>query len=136
MVWKIFLAGLVASIAWFIIGGVLYMNPVVAKIFKSEKSSAVRKMGGKGYMVSMYIMGCLLPSLLFAFVFYFVRPALPGALLMDTVLFGLILVTVRVVPRMIDMGLLTTYPRKLLAVDVVNGSIASFVIALVLALML
>ncbi|MBI5881450.1 DUF1761 family protein [archaeon] len=136
MIWNILLAGFLASITWFIIGGVLYMNPFVAKMYKSEKSSAVRKMGGKGYMIKMYLFGCLVPSILFAFVFYFVRPSLPGGVLMNTLLFGLLLVAVKIVPRFIDMSLLSTYPRKLLAVDVVNGSIASFVIASVLALML
>lgn len=136
MIWNILLAGLVASIAWFIIAGALYMNPFVAKMSKRAKTSAVRPMGGKKEMLSMYLLGCLLPSILFAFVFVFIRPAMQGTFWMDTILFGLILFAIKIIPRMLDMGLLSTYPRKLLAVDLVNGTIASFVIAAALSLML
>jgi len=54
---------------------------------------------------------------------------LPKALL-----FGLILVAVKIFPRFADMYMQTAYPNKLLAVEFINGTICSFVIALILAL--
>ncbi|MFH8110167.1 MAG: hypothetical protein QXE42_01875 [Candidatus Aenigmatarchaeota archaeon] len=33
------LGGFLASVVWFIVGGILYMNPFVAKIYKNFKNS-------------------------------------------------------------------------------------------------
>jgi hypothetical protein len=84
----------------------------------------------------MYIFGILIQCLLFAFVYSFIKPILPGSLFLNTIFFGLILVAVKIFPRLFDMWMQSTYPNKLLAVEFVNGTIGSFVIAFILTLII
>jgi hypothetical protein len=132
------LAGFSASIVWFIVGGILYMNPIVSKIYKHlENSPGFKKWSDvRKYLVSMYVFGILIQCMLFAFVYAFISYILPGSLLLNTIFFGLILVAVKIFPRLIDMWVQSTYPNKLLAVEFINGTIGSFVIAFILALII
>ena len=50
--------------------------------------------------------------------------------------FGIILISLRIIPRFLDMKLFANYPTRLLMVDLVNGTISSFVIAYMLALLI
>ena len=131
----IILAGVAAAVAWFIIGGALYMNPLVARIYEQETQSspAVRKWESITKMLIGQFVGIVVQGLLWAVVFAYLRPALPQGVLMAGLTFGLILIALKIIPRLIDMWLVTTYPARLLAVEVVNGSIGSFVMALILA---
>jgi hypothetical protein len=52
---------------------------------------------------------------------------------MKSLVFGLILIAVKIFPRFFDMWIQTTYPNRLLAVEFVNGTIGSFVIGVVFA---
>jgi len=128
---QIILSGLIASVLWFIAGGILYMNPFIAKIYKDfKKDPALRKWKDqKIYLASTYFIGGLIPCLLFAFVYAFLYTILPQALLLNTFYFGLLLVILKIIPRLIDMWLQSTYPFKLLMIELVNGIILSFVIA-------
>lgn len=132
------LGGYLASIVWFIIGGLLYMNPIVAKIYKKlENSPGLKKWKDtKKYLINMYIFGILIQCLLFAFVYSFVKPILPGTLVLNTIFFGSILVAIKIFPRLFDMWVQSNYPNKLLEVEFVNGIVGSFVIALVLTLII
>ena len=128
--------GLIATVIWFLLGGALYMNPWVAKIYrKAKRRPGLKKWkNNKKYMLNMFIFGILIQSLLFAFVYAFVKPALPGTLVLNTLFFGLILVGVKILPRLFDMWLQSTYPKNLLKIELVNGTIGSFVLALVFTL--
>jgi small-conductance mechanosensitive channel len=135
---NIIIAGLVASFAWFIAGGILYMNPFSKRIYKSEeKNQGVRKWKNSNDMlISMYILETLIQSLIFAGTYYALKPALSGGLWINTLYFGLLIVAVKIIPRLIDMALMTTYPGKLLKLDLFNGTICSFIVAFVLSLLL
>lgn len=123
-----------ASVVWFIVGGALYQNPFVAKIYKNaEESPGLKKWASVPRYVGLQYAGIVAQCLLWAFVFVLVKPALPGGLLMQGLVFGLILVAVKIFPRFFDMWIQTTYPHKLLAVEFVNGTIGSFVIAVIFA---
>jgi len=126
--------GFVASIVWFIVGGALYMNPFVAKIYKgAENSPALKKWPSVPKYIGLQYVGILAQCLLFAFVFALVKPVLPDGVLMKSLIFGLILIAVKIFPRFFDMWIQSTYPNRLLAVEFVNGTIGSFVIGLVFA---
>lgn len=135
---QVIIAGFVASLAWFILGGGLYMNPWVAKLYKNHEGSPGLKVwkNQPKYLVTMYLLGILLPTMILAVVFYYLQPALSDSMAMQTLELGLILIGVRMLPRLIDMWLQSTYPNKLLAVEIVNGSILSFVGAAVLVWLL
>lgn len=133
-VFQLILGGFVASIVWFIVGGLLYMNPFVARIYKNAgNSSALRKWSSVPRYIGLQYVGILVQCLLWAFVFALVEPVLPEGFLIKGFVFGLILVVVKIFPRFFDVWIQTTYPDKLLAVEFVNGTIGSFIIGVVFA---
>jgi len=126
--------GFIASVVWFIVGGALYMNPLIAKIYKNaETSPGLKKWLNVPKYIGLTYVGILAQCLLWAFVFAMAKPVLPDGILMKGLVFGLILVVVKIFPRFVDMWIQSTYPNKLLAIEFVNGIIGSFVIGLVFA---
>ncbi len=115
----IIMAGLVATTVNFILGGALYMNPFVAKIYKSFKGKSGLKIwkDQKKYMASVFFFGCLLPSLVFAFVYNFIAPVFDGSNFENIMIFALIMIFVRFIPRFIDMWIQSTYPNKLMYIE-------------------
>ena len=110
------LGGFVASIVWFIIGSVLYVNPFVAKIYKkAEDSPGLKKWTNIPKYIGFQYVGILAQCLLWAFVFVLVKSSLFGDVLIKGFVFGLILVVIKIFPRFFDMWLQSTYPNKLLA---------------------
>ncbi|MFC1938330.1 hypothetical protein ACFLWH_01570 [Chloroflexota bacterium] len=133
-IFQTILGGFVASLVWFVAGGALYMNPLVAKSYKgAESSAALRKWPSVPRYIGLQYVGILAQCLLWAFVFVLVRPVLPEALLVKGLVFGLILVAVKIFPRFFDMWIQSTYPNKLLTMEFVNGTIGSFIIGVVFA---
>ncbi|MFH1246438.1 MAG: hypothetical protein V1489_01515 [Candidatus Liptonbacteria bacterium] len=129
--------GGVASVVWFIVGSVLYMNHFVAKIYKNaEGSPGLKKWQSIPKYIGLQYVGILAQCMLWAFVFALTRPVLPNGVLMESFVFGLILVAVKIFPRFFDMWVQSTYPNKLLAMEFVNGTIGSFVIGMVFALVI
>ena len=126
-------ASLIASVAWFLVGGLLYMNPLTAKIYKSyENAPGFKKWKStKKYLLNMFVFGNLLQIILFAFVYSFIEPVLNDTLLMNALNFAIILIFVKIIPRLIDMFMQSTYPNKLLLIEVINGSIGSIITALI-----
>jgi len=118
------LVGFIVSIAWFIAGGILYTNPLVAKIYrKLEDDPGMKKWDSqKKYLMYMYLIGALIPCVIFSFVYEFISP-------IGILQFGLILVGVRIIPRFIDMWMQSSYPNKVLRIEFINGTILSFMAA-------
>ncbi|MBD3312967.1 hypothetical protein GF345_00835 [Candidatus Woesearchaeota archaeon] len=136
MVTRVILAAIIASIVWFVLGGILYMNTYSKKIFnkESKKSKAVSKWKNmRQFYAEMYFLGMLIPSIIFAFVYYMVYPSFPGGIMVNGFLFGLILMGIKIIPRFADMKLMTTYPKKLLTMDFIVGSINCFAVAFTIA---
>jgi len=126
--------GFIASVVWFIVGGALYMNPFVAKIYKDAQGSpGLKKWSSVPKYIGLQYAGILAQCLLWAFVFALVKSALSEEVLIKGLVFGLILVAVKIFPRFFDMWIQSTYPNKLLAVEFINGTIGSFVIGMVFA---
>lgn len=138
MIGKILLAGFVTSIIWFIAGALLYMNPVAKNIQDSVKNSpALKKWASPTQMMAyVYLLGCLIPSVLIAFVYNAINTVLPSSYWMNVLMFGLILICIKIIPRFSDMATMTSYPKKMLILDIINGSLNSFVMAMVFAYML
>ena len=138
MIIQILLGGFIASILWFFIGGVLYRNPFIAKIYKDlEDSEGLKKWEDmKKYMITMYVFGILIQCIFFAFVYAFIKPVLPGDIILNSLYFFLILILVKIVPRLFDMWIQSTYPNKLLAIEFINGTIGCLIISITLALII
>ena len=135
-IWQVLWATTIASIIWFILGGVLYMNPVVRRIYDQFDSLPVMKQWQSvpQYLGVMFLGACLAQCFLAALVFALVKPALPDSFLGEVAVFGFILIGIKIFTRFFDMWIQTTYPNKLLAIEFINGSIGSLVIASVFAL--
>jgi hypothetical protein len=118
------LIGFIVSIAWFIAGGILYMNPLVAKLYKKfEDHPGMKKWDNqKKYLTYMYLLGALIPCLIFAFIYESLSP-------IGIVHFGLIFLGIRIIPRFVDMWMQSSYPTKILGIEIVNGTILSFMAA-------
>ena len=69
-----------------------------------------------------------------ALVFVLLRQHFPVAGVPGALAFGLLVGAVRVYPRFWNMWIQTTYPRPLLAVEVVNGTLGTLVIVATLEL--
>jgi len=134
MIKKIISAGVIASVAWFIVCGILYLNPVVAGVYNNyEGHPGVKNWGDSpnylAYMYGLILVQCLLA----AGAYSILKPAFTGDVTSNGLKYGLILVAVRIIPRLFDMWVQSTHPNTLLAIEVANGAIGSFVIALVIA---
>ncbi len=128
------LSGFAASVIWFVAGGALYMNPIVAGIYKNmETSPALKKWPSIPKYVGLQYAGTLAQCLLWSFVFSYIKTSLPETILLKTFLFGLILIATKIFPRFFDMWIQSTYPNKLLLIEFVNGVVGSFIIGGVFA---
>ena len=128
------LGGLIAAVIWFVIGGILYMNPFIAKIYKSaEDSPAIKKWGSTPVYLGLQFVGILAQCILWASVFIVVEPVLPGGALAKGFVFAHVLFVIKIFPRFFDMWIQTTYPEKLLGIEFVNGAISCLVIGFVFA---
>ncbi|MDG6218456.1 MAG: DUF1761 domain-containing protein [Candidatus Thermoplasmatota archaeon] len=132
------IAALAATIVWFIVGAIVYMNPFVAKIYtKYEDDPSVKnRKDVKTFILNTLLFSILIQCFIFSFVYLYLQPILPGSLLYNTAYFGVILVAVKIIPRLFDMYVQSQYPKTLLIIEVINGSIGSFVIAFVLTIIL
>ncbi len=125
---RILLATLVASVVWFVLGYVLYMNPMVAKIYKAfEDKGKVKKWKSTGAMMGFLILIIVVQAFLWAVLYAFVKPLLPTMLVAAGLLFGVILVITKNIPKFLDMHLGAIHPSRLLTIELVNGIISSLV---------
>jgi hypothetical protein len=100
---------------WFIVGGALYMNPFVAKIYKNaENSPALKKWPSIPKYLGLTYVGVFAQCLLWAFVFTLIKPVLPRGVLMKGLVFGLILIVIKIFPRFFDMWIQSTYQTNCL----------------------
>ena len=125
------MGGLIAAIIWFVIGGILYMNPLVGRVYKkAEESPALKKWGSTPLYITFQFIGILAQCVLWAFVYLMVEPVLPGGPAVKGFVFAHILFVIKIFPRFYDMWIQTTYPEKLLGIEFVNGAIGAVVIGL------
>ncbi len=131
------LGGFWASIVWFIVGGALYMNPFVARMYKNaENCPGLKKWRNLFHYIVLQYVGILAQCVLWSFIFALIKPVLPVMPLLKGIVFGFILIAVKIFPRFFDMWIQSTYPNRLLAVEFINGTIGSFIIGLVFAYIL
>ena len=133
---SVLIAGIISSIVWFFVGALVYMNPAVAKIYKKyEDSPSVKnRKNVKMFLLNTFFLSILFQCLIFSFVYAYILPILPGTLLLNTFYFGMLLVSVKIIPRFFDMYVQSQYPTPLLIIEIINGTIGSFVIAFVLVI--
>ena len=131
-------ASIAATIVWFFVGAIVYMNPFVAKLYKKYENdqSVKNRKDVKTFLINTFVFSILLQCLLFAFVYSYIQPILPDTLLLNTLYFGTLLTGVKIIPRFFDMWVQSKYPIPLLVTEIINGAIGTFVIAFVFALII
>ena len=144
MVTRVILAAIVASLVWFVLGGILYMNSYSKKIFdkESKRSKAVRKWKDmKQFYMLHQILTLnlqklrLLPPVLNKVIRFPSSRIFSFAKKQHRMcfLFGLILMGIKIIPHFADLKIMTHYPKKLLTMDFIVGSINCFAVAFVIA---
>ncbi len=120
--------GGIIGIIHFIIIGVLYQNPIVSKIYKNyENHPAVKKWENQ----SKYILSMFLGTQVEIFILtvgYIVFKGLLDTDIISTLVIALIFTGIRIYPRFWNMWIQSNYPNKLLRVELINGTISTFVI--------
>jgi len=126
------LAILAASVVWFIAAGILFFNPIVDKIYRREEShAAVRALPQSPKTIGMIMAAILVQTSLWAFVYVLVSPAFTGSKLSKGLMFGLILVFIKIIPRDVDRMLLTTYPKIRMQIEFYIGTVCSLIVGIV-----
>jgi hypothetical protein len=125
---------IVTSLVWFVLAGALFFNPVVDKIYrKQDHLPGVRALPPSPKTVGMIMGAIVLQITLWALVYSLIAPALPGTNWEKGLIFGLILVAMKMIPRDADRLLLSTYPQRRLIIEFIIGVINCFAIGLTFA---
>jgi hypothetical protein len=115
------------------------MNPVVDRMYREEsgRNPALRNWPDKKKYMALMFGGSLLESWLLCFGYLLLRGAFARPDAWETALLcALVLGLVRVYPRSFDKWIQTTYPRRLIAVESLNGMIGSAITILAMRLLL
>ncbi len=129
--------GIVVGVAHFIVVGVLYMNPLVARIYKEAWGHAALRVweNQREYLIKMFA-GTQVEIFVLTGAYLYLRRFFPDpGGLGSAVVIACILSATRVYPRFWNMLIQTTYPFRLLIVELVNGTIGTFVVVLALWLL-
>lgn len=126
--------GLIAGVVHFVLIGLLYGNPFVAKQYAEamQSSPAVRKWLSMGSYRLTQFLGTQVEVFILTIAYLWFRPAFADSALSSILILGLLLAAIRIYPRFWNMWIQTSYPRNLLAIEVVNGTIGTLVIAAIL----
>ena len=134
---QIILAGFLASIAWFIVAGVLYLNPKVFEMYKlAERKMKIRWWKDTKEMLRLTYINILIQSLLAAYVFSLIKSSLGNSLARRVLIFGLIIFLIKIIPRFMDMWRETNYPMNLLIIELIDDTFCGFLMALVIGVVI
>jgi len=130
----VLLWGAVAGIIHFVFLGIAYGNPLVDAMYTAAAAAdpAVRAWPSRArYLVTQFL-GTQVEVYLLSIGFVWLRPLLDVDGLSGTLLLAALFAGLRVYSRFWNMWIQTTYPRRLLAVEVVNGVLGTLLVVLML----
>jgi hypothetical protein len=122
--------GFAAGLVHFVVIGVLYGNPLTDRLSAGLEASspAVKQWASKPrYFVTQFF-GTQVEVYLFTMAFVWLRPRIDVPGFAGAMMLGALLAAVRVYPRFWNMWIQTTYPNRLLAIEVVNGTLGSLAV--------
>jgi len=130
--------GTAVGLIHFLVVGALYGNRLVDGVYAAAMAGepGVRKWPSKPrYMITQFL-GTQVEVYLLSLAFVWLRPMVAVEGLGGALLLGLILAGIRVYPRFWNMWIQSTYPNRLLAIELVNGTLSTFVVVIALQLIL
>jgi len=125
---------LISTTAWFVAAAILFFNPIVDKIYRSQETDpAVKTLPKVPATMAKILFAVLVQCVLWALVYGWVKDSLPETIRGKTLVFGTIIFFMKMIPRDIDRLLLTTYPIKRMTIEFIIGTICSYIVALTYA---
>jgi hypothetical protein len=130
---RILLWGAAAGLVHFVVIAVLYANPITDKLSRDlEAGPAVKQWPSKPRYFLTQFLGTQVEVYILTTGFLWLRPSIAEAGYGGALLLGALLTATRVYPRFWNMWIQTTYPNRLLAIEVINGSVGTLAIAVFL----
>ncbi|NOQ37914.1 DUF1761 family protein [archaeon] len=136
---KALIAGFIAGVAAFVIGSLLYMNPLISGIYEEHGDwPGLRPMdslgGGLAGWMALMLAGGIVSTMIVAVFYAYVEKAIQ----IDTVwkkgaVFGVFLWLVSTLPNAYYTWLMYTYPVALNLIEVFNGFVGAIVAGIVIA---
>lgn len=128
--------GAVVGVIHFVLVGVLYGNPFVDRFYREAagKEPGVKVHPSKPkYFVQMFL-GTQVEIFILALAFFWLRPLVSIEGLLGSTLLGLLFAGIRVYPRFFNMWIQSTYPNRLLVIELVNGVLGTLIVVTTLQL--
>jgi hypothetical protein len=131
VVTAIVLWGALAGVVHFVFIALAYGNPLVDRLSAGLEASspAVKQWPSKPRYFATQLLGTQVEVYTLTTGFVWLRPLLGIDGYAGGLLLGLLFAALRVYPRFWNMWIQTTYPNRLLAIEVVNGTLGTLVIA-------
>ncbi len=132
MLLDVLIWSLPAGIIHFIILGALYGNPFIDKLFvEAQKNEpGVRRWDSKPkYLITQYL-GTQVEVIIIVFAYIYLRDLVPSQGIKTAVMLGGLFACMRVYPRFWNMWIQSTYPIKLLRIEIINGVIGTLIITI------
>ena len=130
---SVLLWGAAAGVVHFVVIAFLYANPLTDRLSRGlEEGPAVKQWPSKPKYFLTQFLGTQIEVYILTLGFLWLRPfiGIPG--FSGAFLLGGLLAATRVYPRFWNMWIQTNYPNRLLAIEVVNGTAGTLVVALFL----
>ena len=126
---KVLLWGTAAGVAHFVVIAVLYANPFVDR-FSAEANQhpSVKQWASQPLYFATQFLGTQVEVYLMTSAFLWMRPLAPGGY-PGALEVGSLIAALRVFPRFWNMWIQTTFPGRLLLVEVINGTLGVLFIA-------
>ncbi len=134
---EILLKGLIVGIIHYIIVGILYMNPIIDKIYKEaqKKHPSVKIRNSTSNYLTKQFLGTQIEIWIITAAFFFLKQYLPFSNIETGLYLGLFFSGIRIYERFWNMYIQTTYPKNLLLIEFFNGIIGTFIITISLSLL-
>jgi hypothetical protein len=129
MIANVLLWGALAGVVHFVVIAFLYANPLTDRLSRGlEQGPAVRQWPSKPRYFLTQFFGTQVEVYLLTIGFMWLRPfvSIPGYA--GALLLAILLAATRVYPRFWNMWIQTTYPFRLLVIEVVNGTLGTLAI--------
>jgi hypothetical protein len=129
MIGRVAVWGALAGLVHFVIIALLYANPITDRLSADlERAPAVRQWPSKPRYFVMQFLGTQVEVYILTFAFFWLRPLIGWPGYGGALALGFLLAATRVYPRFWNMWIQTNYPRRLLMIEVVNGTLGTLAI--------
>lgn len=139
MKWKkIIISGLLAGFAAFMVGNLLFMNPMTADLYAKYGpvmcSKSMDLFGGVGPWIGLMFIGGMVSAVFLAILYSYIEKGINiKPVWKKGLFFGFLMWIVGSIPAAYDTWLLHSYPDTMILIETINGLIGGLVAGIVLA---